>query len=52
MTTVICWICVILGVAALLAFVVVLFAAALDLLEDTEMGSAIIDRIVERIERR
>ena len=51
MTTIVCWICVILGLIAILALAIILFAAALDLLEDTEIGGAIVDRILEKIRR-
>lgn len=49
-TTILLGACVILGFFAILAFVIILFAAAVELIEDTEIGGAIIDRIVERIE--
>jgi hypothetical protein len=48
MTIIVCWICAILGLIAILALVVILFAVALDLLEDTEIGSAIVDRILKK----
>jgi len=51
MTTIVCWIGVILGLIAILALVIILLAAALDVLEDTEIGEAIVDRILEKIRR-
>ena len=51
MTTIVFWICAILGLIAILALVITLLAAALDLLEDTEIGEAIVDRILEKIRR-
>ncbi len=48
MTTIVCWICAILGLIAILALTVILCAVALDLLEDTEIGSAIVDRILKK----
>lgn len=51
MTTIVLGACVILGFFAMLALVIFLFAAALDLLEDTKIGSAIVDRMFEKIRR-
>lgn len=51
MTTIACWVCAILGLIAILALVIILFAIALGLLEDTEIGEAIVDRILEKIRR-
>lgn len=48
MTTIICCACVILGLLAIFALVIILFAIALNLVEDTEIGEEIIDRIIIR----
>lgn len=48
MTTIICCACAVLGLLAIFALVIILFAIALNLVEDTEIGEEIIDRIITR----
>ena len=47
--TIVSWACAIIGIAVAVAFATIVFATALESLEETEIGGAIIDKMLKKI---